>query len=285
MQHEADQARCAGHTLALVPTMGSLHAGHLALVRRARQEAEHITVSIFVNPTQFGPNEDFEAYPRILDQDLDTLREIGGVEAVFAPSVKEMYPSKLVTWVTVEGLTDELCGAFRPGHFQGVTTVVSKLFLACRPDLAVFGLKDAQQFLVLQRMVRDLNFGIRLIGAATVREPDGLALSSRNQYLTPEEREQAVVVSEAVALARQMILGGERDARRVTAAMKAHVETRPLARVQYAEVVDTERIAPISVLEAGQEVLAAVAVFFGDTRLIDNAFVLTPDIEPLARTT
>ncbi|MEO0558371.1 MAG: pantoate--beta-alanine ligase, partial [Bacteroidota bacterium] len=200
MQAHADAARASGQRLALVPTMGALHDGHLALVKRARQLADHVTVSVFVNPTQFGPNEDYDAYPRTLDTDLDALASIGGVDAVFAPTPEAMYPFDLPPFTTVQvrQLDQHLCGATRPGHFEGVTSVVTRLFLACRPHVAVFGEKDAQQLAILRRMTTELGFGIELVGHPIVREPDGLAMSSRNRYLSPEERAQAVVLSQAL---------------------------------------------------------------------------------------
>ena len=223
MQARADAARCAGRTLALVPTMGALHAGHLALVRDARRRADHVTVSIFVNPTQFGPGEDFESYPRALDADLDALREAGGADLVFVPEVGEMYGEHAATSVAVAGLGEHLCGAHRPGHFDGVTTIVTKLFLACRPHVAIFGKKDAQQFLILRRMARDLPFGVEVVGVETVREADGLALSSRNRYLSDEERAQAGVLSRAVARARRRAEAGEREAAALVDAMRSAI--------------------------------------------------------------
>ncbi|MEM1042564.1 MAG: pantoate--beta-alanine ligase [Bacteroidota bacterium] len=277
MQARAEVARCAGRTLALVPTMGALHAGHLALVEEARRRAEHVTVSVFVNPTQFGPGEDFDAYPRTLDADLDALRSVGGADVVFVPKVGEMYAEHAATSVEVGGLGDHLCGAHRPGHFDGVTTIVTKLLLACRPHVAVFGKKDAQQFLILRRMARDLGFGVEIVGVETVREADGLALSSRNQYLSAEERQQAVVLSQALAGVRRRVEAGERRAAVLAEAMRAEIGTAPRARLQYAEVVDTEALQPVETLRPGQEVLAAVAVHFGAARLIDNAFIEVPD--------
>lgn len=276
MQATAEAARCAGRTLALVPTMGALHRGHLALVEEARRRVGpggHVTVSIFVNPTQFGPNEDFDAYPRTLDADLERLREAGGVDTVFAPSVGEMYDPSAATTVAVAGLDEHLCGPFRPGHFAGVTTIVTKLFLAARPHVAVFGTKDAQQFVILRRMARDLGFGVEVVGVETVREADGLALSSRNRYLGEEARKQAVVLSQAVFGAREAVREGERRASRLVDSMRSAIEAAPLAELQYAEVVDAETLAPIETLRPGQTVLAAVAVFFEGARLIDNAFI------------
>jgi len=279
MQAAADAARADGRLLALVPTMGALHAGHLALVRAARQRVGpegHVTASIFVNPTQFGPTEDFDAYPRTLDADLAALAEAGGVDAVFAPSVGAMYPFGLPPYATVSvrDLDRHLCGATRPGHFQGVTTVVTKLFLACRPHVAVFGEKDAQQLAILRRMTADLGFGIEIVGHAIVREPDGLALSSRNVYLSEAERAQAVVLSQALRAAEAAVALGERDATALRGTMESQIATAPLARVQYAEVVDADTLQPVETLAeespSGGRYLAALAVHFGGTRLIDN---------------
>ena len=276
MQAHADAARAAGRRLALVPTMGALHDGHLQLVADARRRGDHVTVSVFVNPTQFGPGEDFDAYPRTLDADLRALREAGGVDAVFAPSAEAMYPFGLPPYATVRvrDLDRHLCGATRPGHFEGVTSVVTKLFLACRPHVAVFGEKDAQQLAIVRRMTVELGFGIEIAGHPIVREPDGLALSSRNRYLTSDERAQAVVLSQALRRARQLVADGERDARALVRAIRAHIGTAALARVQYVELVAADTLQPVETLvqdrAAGGRYLAAVAVFFGDTRLIDN---------------
>ena len=286
MQAEADAARAAGRRLALVPTLGALHAGHLALVREARERvgpAGHVTVSIFVNPTQFGPGEDFAAYPRTMDADLDLLAHLAdpergdaGVNVVFAPTPETMYPFGLPPYATVSvrDLDRHLCGAHRPGHFAGVTTVVAKLFLACRPHLAVFGQKDAQQLAILRRMTDDLGFGIELVGHPIVREADGLALSSRNAYLSPEERAQAVVLSQALRAAESSVALGARDAAAIRGAMASQFATVPLARVQYIEIVDADTLQPVDTLSAespsGGRYLAALAVYFGATRLIDN---------------
>ncbi len=281
MQAHADARRREGRRLALVPTMGALHEGHLTLVRTARDHADHVTVSIFVNPTQFGPQEDYARYPRQLEQDIAALEALG-VDVVFAPTVEEMYPDgpeANLSWVYVEKLDTHLCGRYRPGHFRGVTTVVAKLFNICKPHLAVFGLKDAQQFQIIRRMVRDLHYDIELIGVPTVREPDGLALSSRNTYLSPEERTHAVVLSQAVEAARRAIEAGEQHPEAIVEAMRQILARAPLARVQYAEVVDAETLQPITRIQPGQRVLAGVAVFFGDTRLIDSVFVEAPELE------
>ncbi|MEM1057367.1 MAG: pantoate--beta-alanine ligase [Bacteroidota bacterium] len=279
MQAEADRARCDGRRLALVPTMGALHEGHLALVREARQRVGpegHVTVSIFVNPTQFGPGEDFEAYPRTLDADLAALTEAGGVDAVFAPEASEMYPTGLVplTTVQVAEMGRHLCGASRPGHFDGVTSVVTRLFLACRPHLAVFGEKDAQQLAILRRMTRELLFGIEIVVHPIVREKDGLARSSRNRYLSDEERRQATVLSRALFAVGHAAGQGERSADVLRALLREQIGLAPLASIDYAEIVDAETLAPVEALEkegpSGGRYLAAVAVRFGDTRLIDN---------------
>lgn len=278
MQAHAEARRREGRRLALVPTMGALHEGHLTLVRAARCHADHVTVSIFVNPTQFGPGEDYARYPRQLARDVAALEALG-VDVVFAPSVAEMYPEgpeANLTWVYVERLDAHLCGRYRPGHFRGVTTVVAKLFNICKPHVAVFGLKDAQQFQIIRRMVRDLHYDIELIGVPTVRAADGLALSSRNAYLTPEERTQAVVLSQAIEAAQQAIRQGEQRVEAIVEAMRQTLARAPLARVQYAEVVDAETLQPVDRIMPGQQVLIGVAVFFGQTRLIDSAFVEVP---------
>ena len=282
MQAHADTARADGRTLALVPTLGALHDGHLALVRTALEAADHVTVSVFVNPTQFGPNEDYDDYPRDLEGDREKLEALG-VDALFAPSVEEMYPyvddaalPGPLAWVSVERLDEHLCGAYREGHFRGVTTVVTKLFNACKPDIGVFGTKDAQQYVILRRLVEALLFDIEIVGVPTVREPDGLAQSSRNDYLDSDERDQATVLYEAVTVAEEAIDGGEQEAQAVVRAMENALAAAPEADVQYAEVVDAHTLQPVAHLAPGQEILAAVAVFFGDTRLIDNTFVHVP---------
>ncbi|HEY5564370.1 MAG TPA: pantoate--beta-alanine ligase [Rhodothermia bacterium] len=275
VQRLVQDARAGGHVVGLVPTMGALHSGHLSLVERAAATADFVVVSIFVNPTQFGPAEDLARYPADLQGDLSKIEGLG-VDLVFAPSVGDMYPEGPTTWVEVEGADRHLCGPFRPGHFRGVTTIVAKLFNICLADKAFFGLKDAQQFLIIRRMIDELNFSIEPIGCPTVREPDGLAMSSRNVYLNDRERKQAVVLSQAVAAAGKLITDGERDPEIIQRAMRAIVASAPDAVLQYAEVVDTRTIAPVDRLSAGREVVAALAVFFGGTRLIDNVFVTVP---------
>jgi len=271
MQAHADAARAAGRRLVLVPTMGALHDGHLALVEEARRHGDHVAVSIFVNPTQFGPNEDYARYPRTLDADLAALGRAGGVDAVFAPSPEEMYPLGLppLTTVRVDRLGEHLCGPYRPGHFEGVASVVAKLFTACRPHAALFGQKDAQQLAIIRRMAAELGFGIDVVGMSTVREPDGLALSSRNRYLAPEERLQAAAMRRALDAAEAAVAGGERRTRAVVEAMLTELAKAPLARVQYAEVVDADTLQPPGRLLPGRY-LAALAVYYGATRLIDN---------------
>ena len=279
MSARADRARAQGSTLVLVPTMGALHAGHMALVRRARQEGDHVTVSIFVNPIQFSPDEDFIQYPRDLEADYRNLADNGGVDIIFAPHVDDLYPGGITNqavWVTSPDMSVHLCGKFRPGHFKGVLTVVAKLLAICKPHTAVFGLKDAQQFFMISRLSRDLSLGIRIIGEPTVRESDGLALSSRNAYLTKEERIQARAVSRAVIQARMLIESGEQHASAVVAEMIKIITRAPLAIVQYAEIVCTSTLQPVTRLVSGSTVLAAVAVFFGQTRLIDNTIVEVP---------
>lgn len=270
MQAWADEARACGERIGFVPTMGYLHEGHLSLVRLAKGSSDRTVVSIFVNPIQFGPQEDYERYPRDLERDMGLLRDLG-VDVVFAPSVEEMYPEGFCTYVNVEGLTEGLCGAYRPGHFRGVTTVVTKLFLAVKPHLAVFGRKDAQQAFVIKRMVRDLNMDVEIVVGPTVREGDGLAMSSRNTYLSPEERKQATVLYRALLRAKELIEGGERDTKVIVGEMEGIVREAPSARVEYIEIVDTEKLKPVSRIDG--EVLVALAVWIGSTRLIDNMIV------------
>jgi len=255
--------------------MGALHDGHLSLVAAARESADHITVSIFVNPAQFGVGEDLARYPADLDADVAKLAALS-VVVVFAPAIGEVYPDGSTTKVFVEGADAHLCGPFRPGHFEGVTSVVARLFSICEPDRAVFGLKDGQQYLIIRRMVRDLGLDIEIVGVPTVREHDGLAMSSRNSFLSDSERNQAAVVCKAVFAARELILTGERHTDVVCAAMKREINMADLARLQYAEVVDTATIAPVELIKKGQHLLAATAVHFGHTRLIDNQFIIAP---------
>lgn len=261
------EQRKHGKTIGLVPTMGYLHQGHLSLMERARQECDVVVISIFVNPTQFGEGEDFDEYPRDLERDAG-LAESVGVDAIFAPPVEEMYPGGYCTYVNVEKLTDVMCGASRPGHFRGVCTVVSKLFNIIQPHKAFFGQKDAQQAIVIKRMVKDLNIPVEVITCPIVREEDGLAMSSRNVYLNPRERKAALVLSRSLALARQMIKQGERDRRKVQEAMQNLIEQEPLAKIDYIAIREGENLAEIDDLHG--KVLIALAVRIGKTRLIDN---------------
>lgn len=271
MQQWSSVQKRAGRRLGLVPTMGYLHEGHLSLVREARQQCDLVVVSIFVNPMQFGVGEDFEDYPRDLTRD-SSLLEQEHADVIFAPSVKEMYPNGYSAAVEVEGeITAKMCGASRPGHFRGVTTVVSKLFHICQPDLAFFGQKDAQQLLILEKMVRDLNFPLRIVRVPIVREADGLALSSRNVYLSPEERQQALVLSQSLQAAREAIDQGERDVEKVRALIKNIIDTSSLARIDYIEINRARDLSALERIEGN--VLIALAVKFGKTRLIDNLMV------------
>lgn len=264
------QERQAGRRVGLVPTMGYLHQGHLSLVAAARQAADTVVMSIFVNPLQFGVGEDYEVYPRDLTRDAG-LAEAAGVAAIFAPSVAEMYPPGYSTFVEVENLTEGLCGASRPGHFRGVTTVVSKLFNIVQPDVAVFGQKDFQQAVVIQRMVRDLNLPLEIIVAPIVREADGLAMSSRNTYLSPEQRTASLVLYRSLKLAEERIAAGERQAAQLKQTLVDFIGAEPQANIDYVEIVDAESLKPLAELQG--RVLIALAVRFGSTRLIDNTVV------------
>lgn len=264
-----------GELIGLVPTMGYLHTGHRSLIEQARHQCDRVVVSIFVNPIQFGPKEDFSRYPRDLESDLQMCRE-AGVDLVFIPETGEMYPSPNNVYIDVRKLGDHLCGASRPGHFQGVLTVVAKLFNICQPDIAFFGEKDAQQLAIIRQMVHDLNFPIEILGCPIVREADGLALSSRNVYLSPLERQAALVLSRSLAGARLELERGERDAKRITAQIRTVIESEQLARVDYIKVVDSLDLQPVITITGS--VLVAVAVYFNKTRLIDN-FTFSPSKE------
>lgn len=254
-------------TWGFVPTMGYLHEGHLSLVRRARAENDRVAVSIFVNPTQFGPHEDYARYPRDLERDLRLLEPLG-VDLVFIPSVEEMYPPGFQTWVIVEEVSRPLEGASRPGHFRGVATVVAKLFNILQPDRAYFGQKDAQQTVVIRRMVQDLNIPVEIVICPTVREPDGLAMSSRNSYLNPEERRAATVLFRALQAAKARYEAGERDAERLREAMREVIRAEPLARIDYVSVAHPETLQELERVEG--PALLSLAVYIGTTRLIDN---------------
>jgi pantoate--beta-alanine ligase len=253
--------------LGLVPTMGALHEGHLSLVRAASSQCDVVAASIFVNPTQFGPAEDFAKYPRSFEQDCRVL-ERESVDILFAPAIEEMYPNGSTTWVTVEGLSDKLCGKSRPGHFRGVTTVVSKLFQICQPNVAFCGQKDAAQLAIIRRMVRDLHFPVEIVGCPTVREPDGLAMSSRNSYLDPQQRTSAVVLYRALMQIQDLFKRNERRAEILIHAGRQTIAGVSSVKVDYLEIVDPDTLAPVREISA--TALVAVAAFIGNTRLIDN---------------
>ncbi len=270
LQSWADKVRAQGRRIALVPTMGGLHEGHLSLVRIAQVHADRVVLSIFVNPAQFGPGEDFEQYPRDLAADLAKLRTVG-VDVVFAPDAEELYPEGNATLVEVERLSEGMCGRGRPGHFRGVASVVTRLFIAAKPDLAVFGEKDYQQLALIRRMTRDLLFDLEIIAGPTVREPDGLAMSSRNVHLSADARQQARGLNAALHEARQLVRSGERDVRRLVAAARNRLEKEPLAQVEYIEFRDAESLEPLE--RVGQRAVMGLAVHFEGTRLIDNTIL------------
>ncbi|WP_169977251.1 pantoate--beta-alanine ligase [Tautonia rosea] len=269
------EARASGKSIGFVPTMGALHDGHLRLIDACRRHCGFLVTSIFVNPTQFGPNEDYQRYPRTPDDDHRRCAE-GGVDLIFEPTVAEMYPNgPTATFVEVPGLSSVLEGKSRPTHFRGVTTVVAKLFGIVQPDLAAFGRKDFQQLAVIARMVHDLNMPIRLLPVETHREADGLAMSSRNRYLSADQRRAAVVLSRALQTAAEAVASGERSADRVRQDLAQAIELEPLAQLDYAEVADAETLEPLDDLSAGRPAVALVAARFGDTRLIDNTLLPT----------
>jgi pantoate--beta-alanine ligase len=264
------QTRAAGKTVGFVPTMGALHVGHVSLIETAAERCDSVVVSIFVNPTQFGPGEDFEKYPRPLEKDLAICAQ-HGVDAVFAPSPSEMYPRVNLTWVTVEKVSEPLCGRFRPGHFRGVATVCTKLFNIVGADAAFFGQKDAQQVAVIQRMVADLNMPLEIVVCPTVREPDGLAVSSRNQYLSPQERKEALVIYRSLQRSAELIRGGETAVARITEQMREILGQMPALQVEYVSLVDAGSLEDLPRVQG--KVLIAVAGRLGSTRLIDNIVV------------
>jgi pantoate--beta-alanine ligase len=279
MKQVARQARAEGRSTGFVPTMGALHAGHLSLVRAALAESQLVIASIFVNPTQFGPSEDFQNYPRTIEADSKKLED-AGVDYLFAPESSEIYPPGFRTWVNVEGLSERLEGRSRHGHFRGVTTVVLKLLDIVQPQRAFFGRKDAQQARIIRQMVRDLHLDTEIVVCPIVREPDGLAMSSRNAYLNPGERPAATILFRALDGARISISRGERDALRLTAAMREALRTEPLAELDYAELVDAETLEPVTRLRG--VCLALLAVRIGATRLIDNLLIEERDGEFVA---
>ena len=270
MKQVARQARAEGRSAGFVPTMGALHEGHMSLARAALSESQPVIASIFVNPAQFAPGEDLEKYPRTFEADRRRL-EAAGVNYLFAPEAAEMYPQGFRTWVNVEGLCDRLEGRVRPGHFRGVTTVVLKLLEIIQPQKAFFGRKDAQQVRLIQQMVRDLHLDCEIIVCPIAREADGLAMSSRNAYLSPDERRAAAVVHRALDQARLAIERGERDATRLILAMRETLRSEPLAQPDYVEVVDSETLEPVG--QIARTCLGLLAVRFGATRLIDNLLI------------
>ena len=268
MQALAYELRSKGQIIGLVPTMGALHDGHLSLVRLAAERADAVVVTVFVNPTQFAPSEDFNKYPRELEADVAKC-ESAGADYVFCPTNEEVYPKGYSTYITEERVAKPLEGVSRPTHFRGVTTVVAKLFNICRPDLAVFGQKDAQQVAVIKKMVADLNFSVDIVVGPTLREPDGLAMSSRNRYLTPTQRQEALAISQALFKARDMVAGGERRADRLVAEATHILSQQRRIRVIYVSLVDRDSMDPVREVAPGQSVMA-VAVWMEETRLIDN---------------
>lgn len=270
MQTAAAGARSLGRRLGFVPTMGALHEGHLALVRRAKKECDVTVVSIFVNPAQFGPHEDYLKYPRDLESDTELLRR-EGVDWLFAPSVEEIYPPDFQTYATVERVGAPLEGQFRPGHFRGVTTVVLKLLSIVQPHVAYFGQKDTQQCAVVRQLVRDLSLPVEIVVGPIVREPDGLAMSSRNAYLKPEERRAALALYRSLCRARELIQSGERDAEKLLTEMRALILREPSARIDYVAAVDAATLEPKQ--QVAGRLLFALAVWIGSTRLIDNLMV------------
>jgi len=259
-----------GKTIGFVPTMGYLHEGHLSLIRESVKRSDKTVVSVFVNPTQFSPGEDYDRYPRDIERDRKLL-EIEKVDYLFYPSVEEMYPEGYKTYVETVDLQDKLCGRSRPGHFRGVCTVVLKLFNIVQPDIAFFGQKDAQQAIIIKRMVKDLNLDIKIEVMPIIREEDGLAMSSRNTYLNPEERKQATVLYRSLQLAEELIEKGERNSELIISKMRELIEAEPSARIDYVEIVDLEELNPIK--EIKDKALIALAVYIGNTRLIDNMIV------------
>ena len=272
----ARELRGEKRRIGLVPTMGALHEGHLSLMARAREMCDTVIASIFVNPTQFAPHEDFEKYPRDLAKDAE-LAFTKEVDFIFAPTPEDMYPEGFSTYLTVEGLSNKLEGASRSGHFRGVTTVVNKLLNIVKPHFAFFGRKDAQQAIIIKRMTDDLSIDVEIVVVPTVREEDGLALSSRNVYLSAEERKAAIVLRRALDRCRTLYNGGERDSARLISSMRSLIEAEPLARLDYLAITDTVKLDPLETIPADEPTLISLAVFLGNTRLIDN-IVLNGDL-------
>ncbi|PYV98748.1 MAG: pantoate--beta-alanine ligase [Acidobacteria bacterium] len=272
MRAACSLAKGGGQRLGLVPTMGALHEGHLSLVRTAKAQCDAVAASIFVNPTQFGPNEDFAKYPRSFERDCEILEQ-EAVDLLFAPAVEEMYPQGMTTWVTVEGLSDKLCGKARPGHFRGVTTVVAKLFQIVQPDAGFFGQKDAAQLAIIRRMVRDLNFAVEIVACPVVREPDGLAMSSRNAYLDPQQRRAAPVLYRSLLKIQEVFKRGEHRADKLIDSGKQTITEEHSVRLDYLEIVDPDTLDHAD--EISKTTLVAIAGYLGSTRLIDNIHLST----------
>ncbi|MHC4440438.1 MAG: pantoate--beta-alanine ligase [Planctomycetota bacterium] len=270
VRNRVNAARNEGNKIGLVPTMGALHVGHISLIEAAVKDCDFVVVSIFVNPTQFCPGEDFEKYPRPLEADLEICKK-AGVDVVFAPSPEQMYPVNNVTWVTLEKLTEPLCGRSRPGHFRGVTTVCTKLFNIVAPDSAYFGQKDAQQAIVIKRMAADLNMPLEIVICPTIREPNGLAVSSRNQYLTAQQKKDAANIYKSLQTCRRMIEAGTTETHEIIAEMQKILQQIPSGQIEYVSIADAETLEGIDKI-AGK-VLAAVAIKVGPSRLIDNILV------------
>jgi len=270
MQVLSDKFKKEGKKIAFVPTMGYFHKGHLSLMERGRELADILVISIFVNPIQFGPGEDFREYPRDLERDL-SLAEGVGVDVVFIPEAEEMYPPDYQTYLEVTGLTQHLCGLFRPGHFRGVTTVVAKLFNIVKPNIALFGLKDYQQYIVIKRMVRDLNYDIEIVGCPIIREEDGLAMSSRNTYLTPEQRKSALCLYQGIKLAERLVREGQRDAKIIIKEVIDYIKSKPYTKIDYVKICHPETLDDLEYLN--DKALLALAVRVGKARLIDNTIL------------
>lgn len=277
MQTLADRVRTEGKKIGLVPTMGYLHEGHLSLLRAARKGSHLVVMSLFVNPAQFGPNEDYQTYPRDFERDC-ALAGSEGTDIIFTPTATDMYPKGYTTWVEVAGLSDKLCGRSRPGHFRGVATIVTKLFNIVKPHKAFFGQKDAQQTVIIQRMVQDLNIDVEIEVLPTVREADGLALSSRNVYLTEQERQAALILSRALEVAKKLIQHGERTSAIILSKMKELISQEPLVGVDYVAITDLSTLEDLEKIDS--EALIALAAKIGKTRLIDNCIVSVPNPEP-----
>lgn len=273
MRRTAERIRASGKRIAVVPTMGYLHEGHLSLIRIARMKADVVVTTLFVNPTQFGPNEDYERYPRDFQRDL-SLANAAGTDHLFAPEAAQMYPTGYSTFIDVGGITEVLEGKSRPGHFRGVATVVAKLFNLTKPHVAVFGQKDAQQVAVIRRMVRDLNFDIEIVVGPIVREADGLAMSSRNIYLDPQQRQEATVLFQALKLAEQRVKEGESECKKIVSEMHHLIANTTSGVVDYISFADNTSLKELEHLHPGQSVLVSLAVKFGTTRLIDNVIIL-----------